>query len=376
MKLTYKFNNDEKKIEIDKKEYLIPKTVEIFFREGDSIYVDTGDCVRVNQLLSETPLGVKIYSSISGTVERKNDSLIITNDFKDANANNNEMTDDISDIKKDELLSICENLGISYDNKLIVNKLKSNNKILVVNGMDIEPYQFNNNYLFQDNVRNLLETIDLLSKRLNLDAYLFLNKYDDNNVYAVKTLLGNYPHLNFVVVNDVFPYNTNLVIAKKHFREYKYDEILFLDAVSLYKIFVALKEKLTVNEKYITVVLDDTSKAYVINTKYGANLKEVLEENIRESLTDKDIFLNNFMRKTKCSNIEGITITDNIKSIFIFEKDESVPTKCIKCGKCVDVCPVGINPLRKKLDSTCIRCGLCNFVCPANINLISREKEI
>ena len=80
------------------------------------------------------------------------------------------------------------------------------------------------------------------------------------------------------------------------------------------------------------------------------------------------------MRKVKCDNLGSLIVTDNIKSIFIFPKEDNVPSKCIKCGKCVDICPVGINPLAKKLDSACIRCGLCNYVCPANINLISREK--
>lgn len=375
LKLTYKFNNDEKKLNVEKKEYLIPNNVEVFFREGDSIYVDTNDYVYVNQLLIESPTGIKTYATVSGIVERKQDSLVITNDKTDSTMNSEDALSSIEDVKKDEIISVCQNLGISFENRLIVNKLKTNSKVLVVNGMDIEPYQLNNNYLFQDNVKNLLETINLLSRRFNLDAYLLLNKYDDNNVYAVKTLIGSYPNINFIVVNDVFPYNTNGVIAKKYFNEYKLEEILFLDTVSLYKIFVALKEKLPVSQRYITVVLDDPTKVYVINTKYGANLKEVIKDTVNLEFENRDVFLNNFMRKVKCSNIEALTVTDNIKSIFIFEKDDNTPSKCIKCGKCVDICPMGLNPLSKKLDSTCIRCGLCNFVCPANRNLISREKE-
>lgn len=375
LKLTYKFNNDEKKLNVEKKEYLIPNNVEVFFREGDSIYVDTNDYVYVNQLLIESPTGIKTYATVSGTVERKQDSLVITNDKTDSTMNSEDALSSIEDVKKDEIISVCQNLGISFENRLIVNKLKTNSKVLVVNGMDIEPYQLNNNYLFQDNVKNLLETINLLSRRFNLDAYLLLNKYDDNNVYAVKTLIGSYPNINFIVVNDVFPYNTNGVIAKKYFNEYKLEEILFLDTVSLYKIFVALKDKLPVSQRYITVVLDDPTKVYVINTKYGANLKEVIKDTVNLEFENRDVFLNNFMRKVKCSNIEALTVTDNIKSIFIFEKDDNTPSKCIKCGKCVDICPMGLNPLSKKLDSTCIRCGLCNFVCPANRNLISREKE-
>lgn len=375
LKLTYKFNNDEKKLNIDKKDYLVPNTVEVFFREGDSIYVDTGDYVYINQLLVESPTGIKTYATVSGTVERKQDTLVITNDKTDSAMNSEDSITSIEDVKKDEILSICQTLGISFENRLIVNKLRTNSKVLVVNGMDIEPYQFNNNYLFQDNVKNLLETINLLSRRFNLDAYLLLNKYDDNNVYAVKTLIGSYPNINFIVVNEVFPYNTNGVIAKKYFNEYKLEEILFLDTVSLYKIFVAVKDKLPVSQRFITVVLDDPTKAYVINTKYGANLKEVIKDTVNPSFDNKDIFLNNFMRKVKCSNIDALTVTDNTKTIFIFEKDDETASKCIKCGKCVDICPMGLNPLSRKLDSACIRCGLCNFVCPANRNLISREKE-
>lgn len=375
MKLTYKFNNDEKKLNIDKKDYLVPNNVEMFFREGDSIYVDTDDYVYVNQLLIESPTGIKTYATISGTVERKQDSLIIVNDKNDSTMNSEEAVSSIEDIKKDEIINTCQSLGISFENRLIVNKLKSNSKLLVVNGMDIEPYQFNNNYLFQDNVKNLLETINLLSRRFNLDAYLLLNKYDDNNVYAVKTLVGSYPNINFIIVNEVFPYNTNGVIAKKYFNEYKLEEILFLDTVSLYKIFVALKEKLPVSERFITVVLDDPTNAFVIKTKYGANLKDVIKDSVNVSFENKDVYLNNFMRKVKCPNIADLTVTDNTKTIFIFEKNDETPSKCIKCGKCVDICPMGLNPLSRKLDSACIRCGLCNFVCPANRNLISREKE-
>ncbi len=375
MKLTYKFNNDENKLNIEKKDYLIPNNVEMFFREGDSIYVDTGDYVYVNQLLIESPTGIKTYATVSGTVERKQDTLVIKNDKNDSTMNSEDAVDVIDEIKKDEIINVCQTLGISFENRLIVNKLKANSKILVVNGMDIEPYQFNNNYLFQDNVKKLLDTINLLSRRFNLDAYLLLNKYDDNNVNAVKTMIGSYPNINFIVINEVFPYNTNGVIARKYFKEYKLEEILFLDTVSLHKIYVALKDRLPVSERYITVVLDDPTNAFVINTKYGANLKDVIEDSIDITVEGKDVYLNNFMRKVKCPNIETLTVTDNIKTVFIFEHTDDSPSKCIKCGKCVDICPMGLNPLNRKLDSNCIRCGLCNFVCPANRNLISREKE-
>lgn len=375
MKLTYKFNNDEKQIEINHLEYLDPKDVLIYIREGDSLYVNDGDYVYVNQLIKEGTNGIKSYATVSGTIKISKEYITINNDKTDSNLISAEAREDLSGVKKEDIISSCESLGIDYENRLIVNKLKTPSKILIINAMDVEPYQFNNNYLFQDNVKDLLDTAKLLAEKFNIETHLLLNKYDDNNVDAVKRVISKYPEVNFRIINDVFPYNTNPIIANKFFKEYKKEDILFLDTFALYKIFVAIKNGLPVNERYITVNLGRADSSYVIKAKYGSNLGEIIKECIKIDPNEYDIYLNNFMRKVKCDNLENLIITDNIKGIFLFPKEENISSKCIKCGKCVDICPVNINPLAKKLDSSCIRCGLCNFVCPANINLLSKENK-
>jgi len=58
-------------------------------------------------------------------------------------------------------------------------------------------------------------------------------------------------------------------------------------------------------------------------------------------------------------------------------------TACIRCGRCIEVCPEGLNPTKiahavkhnlldlaeKYYISGCMECGCCSYVCPANIEL-------
>jgi len=58
-------------------------------------------------------------------------------------------------------------------------------------------------------------------------------------------------------------------------------------------------------------------------------------------------------------------------------------TACIRCGRCIEICPEGLNPTKiahavkhNLLDvaenyyiSGCMECGCCSYVCPANIEL-------
>ncbi len=64
-------------------------------------------------------------------------------------------------------------------------------------------------------------------------------------------------------------------------------------------------------------------------------------------------------------------------------KYENRQTPCIRCGRCIEACPININPTKiahavkndmlenaKQYNMmSCIECGCCSYVCPANIEL-------
>jgi electron transport complex protein RnfC len=82
----------------------------------------------------------------------------------------------------------------------------------------------------------------------------------------------------------------------------------------------------------------------------------------------------------------AIPTTKGTSGITVFSTKDYKPVveaNCIRCGRCVDVCPVGLEPyalnaaaLRSNVDVlqekdalSCINCGCCTYVCPAKRDL-------
>jgi electron transport complex protein RnfC len=80
-------------------------------------------------------------------------------------------------------------------------------------------------------------------------------------------------------------------------------------------------------------------------------------------------------------------VTKGTSGITVLTENETAPlpqTNCIRCGKCVDACPLGLLPTRLALACraqdwdlakrhhvlTCCECGSCAFECPAGLPIV------
>lgn len=84
-----------------------------------------------------------------------------------------------------------------------------------------------------------------------------------------------------------------------------------------------------------------------------------------------------------CAPNTSIPIAKAIGGILVLDKQDAASVEegpCLRCGKCVEVCPIGLHPLKIKIAADadrideckrlhvmdCTLCGSCSFICPAH----------
>ena len=82
-----------------------------------------------------------------------------------------------------------------------------------------------------------------------------------------------------------------------------------------------------------------------------------------------------------------VPVIKETAGILVFTKKEAVqaePSNCIRCARCVNVCPIGLLPMNISAQSLlgnyeeaeklhaldCIECGSCSYICPASRPLL------
>ena len=89
----------------------------------------------------------------------------------------------------------------------------------------------------------------------------------------------------------------------------------------------------------------------------------------------------------KAFNSLDVPVIKGMSGILVLPEDETkrkTIEPCIRCSKCVTVCPMGLEPyllmaltqngnfyrLEKEMVLDCLECGSCSYICPANRPLL------
>ena len=351
--------------------YFTNDYIYIPYKKSNKVFVKDGNYVYKNDLIIEN--NKKIYSTVSGKVlgitELNNRKyIVIENDYKDKTKKRVYSKKNISDISKEDFINIINELNI-------LDNFDFTSKVLIINGIDKYNEEITYNTLIKEYTDIILETIDALISILGIKkCYFAISNSDIDTVNTVINNIGTYPKIdlklftnnNIIGIKEVLINKLTNIKTKKYNSEY-------LNLIDIINIYNGLKKRIPITTTFITLNDKLNNKMKVLHINIGTNVKDILKEyNIKDEVTINGL-------------ISGINLKDknfiidkNFRSIFISNIKEYAELECINCGKCIQVCPVQINPKymhfnkdnkSKNYKEKCVNCGMCEYVCPSKINL-------
>jgi len=359
------------------------------------------DKVKIGSLIGiDEKMKFPIYSSISGTVigirkmpyldgETVN-CVIVENDFKEATKKikANKKLDKQTFVKFLKDSGIIGMGGSGFPTYIKYETAKPIKKLLI-NAVECEPYLSADYIVLKNNTREIIKTIKKIMKIMNIESSIIAINADNEALHNKITKLIGKSNIEVVEVKDEYPngWERKLIklVYKKNYKELPIEKGIIVNNVStIYSIYRALEFEKGVDEKIITIN-GDIDEPFNIKLKIGTLFSDLNFESKGKILIAGGPMMGVSIKK------KDLVVSKSLTGILLLNKPEpQIETACVRCGKCANICPVGIAPvlikenindiekLRKLHPEKCIECGLCSYICPANIDLreiVKKAKE-
>jgi Na+-translocating ferredoxin:NAD+ oxidoreductase subunit C len=373
--------------------------------------VKKGDYVKMGQVVGTNPAPVSapVHASVSGTVVAVEPrphplgdmimSVVIENDYKD------ELCTDMAPLTEEQLhdgeaiLARIRDAGVvGMGGAMFPTAFKIRGGLgkvdtLIINGAECEPYLNGDHLTMKNYPEQLLKGIELVRIASGLDKAYYgieVNKQD-----AIDLLNSYHPEkYGIEIVPEAVKYpqgGEKMQVKAITGREVKPGGIpsgVGCNVVSTrtcYAIYQACYEGRPVIDRIVTVAGSALQAPVNALTRVGTPFGYLAESCGGFVRTPRKIVLGGPMMGICATDFDAPTIKGTAGVLFFTEKEDKhveEPT-CIRCGKCISVCPMNLEPvfmymyyskgdfenMQKYHITDCFECGSCAYNCPARMPL-------
>ena len=219
---------------------------------------------------------------------------------------------------------------------------------------------------------------------------------EDNKVAAIKRLQElnkKYPLIELVVLPTRYPQGSEKQLIQAVTGRQVPPESLPVDVgcvmfnVSTFAaINKAVRQGMPLTERIVTVSGEAVANPQNFIVRIGTPFKDVIEAAGGLDQNTERVINGGPMMGVAQSDLSApvVKATNSILCLLKDKDGAKNGTDCIRCGKCVAVCPMNLKPLYihrfadvdsvrelKRLNVVdCIECGCCSFTCPAKRPLV------
>ncbi len=397
----------------------LPKTVSIPISQHigspATLVVKRREKVKVGQIIAKTSgfISANIHSSVSGTVTKidkimdgtgyKNTAVII----KVAGDDWMENIDKSQELKKDITLNSQQIIdkvlesgivglgGATFPSHVKLSIPKGQKAdVLIINGVECEPYLTADHRLMLEKGEEMMVGIEILKKALNVKrAIIGIENNKKDAISHIEKLCENYNGSEVVSLQVKYPQGGEKQLIKAVINK----EVpsgglpIHVGAVvhnvgTAFAVYEAVQKNKPLIERVVTVTGKPMEKTYNFIARIGVSLEEIIKASggVPE---DTGKIISGGPMMGKALNTIDVPMTKGTSGILLISKKDAKRRKievCIRCAKCVSVCPMGLEPyllmtltekkmfenVEEEKTMDCIECGSCSYICPSNRPLL------
>ena len=268
-------------------------------------------------------------------------------------------------------------------------------EILIINGVECEPYLTSDYRTMLERGEELIIGTRILMRAIGVTtAVIGVEANKPDAVEHLTKIVGTATDIKVQMLKTQYPQGgEKQLIAAVTGRQVPAPPALPIDvgavvcnASTAVAVYEAVQKNKPLIERVVTITGAAVAQPKNLRTRFGTPVEALIAKCGGLNEGDVKVINGGPMMGRALSNItmpvmkgcSGITIMvgENAK--------RGVESPCIKCAKCVEACPMGLEPYllskqaRKKAwdameandITSCIECGCCQFTCPANIPLL------
>ncbi len=375
--------------------------------------VAVGDQVTVGQKIAEPAgLGAPIHASVSGKVVaieprphqngEKVMAVVIENDGLDTFGSSLTPHPDFESLSPEEIIGIIQDAGITgmggagFPTHVKIQSAVGKVDTIIINGAECEPYITSDHRLMLEHPEEIITGVRIIMRSLNLGSAVI--GIEDNKMDAVKVmeqaLQGKNTGISVLAMKTRYPQGAEKqLIQRVTGRQIPPGKLPADVACAVFNVStshaiyeaVCLGRPLT--RRAVTVSGEAINNPCNLMVPFGTPLQHVLDQAGGLKDTAAWVLAGGPMMGVAQFDLTAPTIKGTNALTCMVASEHATPVNdpvCIRCGKCIEACPMHLEPIYINLYTSagryaetanynvtdCIECGSCAFACPAMIPLV------
>ena len=377
--------------------------------------VKKGDKVKVGTMIAEAGgyVSAPVYSSVSGTVWKVDSAIDATGYQKPAiiiNVEGDEWEESIDrtdtletvgahpELTPEEIVARVQRAGVTGmggagfpTHGKLCPPPTAKAECVILNGVECEPYITSDYRLMMEHAAEIVEGLRLLMKAAKVDkGYIGIEDNKPQAIALLSELTMADDHIEVVALAKKYPQGGEKQLVDAVIRRQVpappaipvHVGAIVQNVGTAYAVYQAVMKNKPLFERYTTVTGKQIAHPGNFLVRMGTPFGQLIEKcgGLPEG-SHKVLAGGPMMGKTVVSL--DVPVCKGTNSITVLSGDDArrkAVQPCIRCGKCVDACPMGLEPyllatlsangLYERAEQecivSCISCGSCQFTCPSH----------